>query len=107
MGTRMTGMPRSTTDTTDEQTFATPNVVGESETTMFFLHNGQARLDIFECGASTPTRSEMLTWNDGTDGGIIYSPDESVIGGPDGAVSSVDGGSVISVDDGSVISGRD
>jgi hypothetical protein len=45
-----------------EQTFATPNVVGESETTIFFQQNGQARLDIFECGASTPTSSKTITW---------------------------------------------
>jgi len=84
---------------TGEQTFAPPNVVGESETTMFFLHSGQARLDIFECGALSPTRSTTLTWNDGPDAGIVYSSDGSLLSRPDGAV--------ITANDGSVIAGHD
>jgi hypothetical protein len=83
---------------TGEQTLAPPNVAGESESTIFFLHSGQARLDIFECGATSPTRSTTLTWNE-TDAGIIYGPDGSAISGADGAV--------VTFDDGSVISGHD
>ena len=66
---------------------------------MFFLHSGQARLDIFECGATTPSSSKTISWNDGTDAGVIYGPDGSVIHGGDGAV--------IDVEDGSVTGGQD
>jgi hypothetical protein len=92
---------------TGEQTFSTPNVAGGSESSMFFSGNGEARLDLFECGSTTPTSSKTITWYDGTDGG------PGVVVGRDGAVSGVDGAAVVGRDatvaglDGAAIDGHD
>jgi hypothetical protein len=55
--------------TTGEQTFQTPDVAAVSESSIFFLQSGQARLDLFECGSATPTSSRTISWSVG-DGGL-------------------------------------
>ena len=44
------------------ETFQTPDVAAVSESTIAFFESGQARLDIFECGATTPTSSKTISW---------------------------------------------
>jgi hypothetical protein len=74
-------------DMTGEQTFSAPNVVGESESSMFFSGNGRARLDLFECGAATPTRSKTITWYE-SDAGTDAAGDRVF----DGAAIAGEGG---------------
>ena len=87
--------------TTGEQTFSAPNVAGESESSMFFYGNGQARLDLFQCGS--PIRSTTITWSDGTDGGpgVVVGRDAAVFGldaapvvGRDAGVAALDGAAI-------------
>jgi hypothetical protein len=89
--------------TTGEQTFSAPNVAGESESSIFFYGNGQARLDLFECGSTTSIRSKTITWSDGTDGGpgVVVGRDAAVAGldaapvvGGDAAVAGLDGAAI-------------
>jgi hypothetical protein len=47
--------------TTGEQTFKTRNPY-TSEARMVFLGTGKARIDYFECGSSTPTRTKTIAW---------------------------------------------
>jgi hypothetical protein len=35
---------------------------GDNETRLAFQGTGQARIDVFECGSQTPTRSEVISW---------------------------------------------
>ncbi len=63
--------------TTGEQTFQTPDVAAVSESSIYFVGSGQARLDLFECGAATPTTSKTISWSAG-DAGL---PDGSVVDG--------------------------
>jgi hypothetical protein len=48
--------------TTGDESFQTPDVAAVSESTIAFFQSGQARLDIFECGAATPTSSKTISW---------------------------------------------
>jgi hypothetical protein len=53
--------------TTGEQTFQTPDVAAVSESSIFFVQSGEARLDVFECGSATPT-SRTISWSVGDAG---------------------------------------
>jgi len=37
-------------------------LIGDNETRLRFDGAGQARIDIYECDATAPTRSQILTW---------------------------------------------
>jgi hypothetical protein len=41
---------------------------GRIETRIFFLQRGEARIDLFECGAAAPTRTKNIQWTDVLDG---------------------------------------
>lgn len=47
--------------TTSEQVFMT-RLSTDNETRLAFQGTGQARIDVFECGSTTPTRSEIISW---------------------------------------------
>jgi len=47
--------------TTDEQTFKTQNPF-TSELRMTFAGTGAARVDFFECGSPSPTRTKNIAW---------------------------------------------
>jgi hypothetical protein len=52
--------------TTGTQTFGAPGVTGEFEESIFFAGTGQARVDLFECDASSPTLSKTISWGPAT-----------------------------------------
>jgi hypothetical protein len=52
--------------TTGTQTFGAPGVTGEFEESIFFAGTGQARVDVFECDASSPTLSKTISWGPAT-----------------------------------------
>jgi hypothetical protein len=82
--------------TGETQTFEAPQVTGEFEESMYFQGTGDAKVDVFECGAATPTVSKIISWSppDGGvplgDGGAPY--DASM--GDDAQVLPLDGGIV-------------
>jgi hypothetical protein len=45
-------------------------IPGEIEESIYFTGSAQARLDLFECGAATPTLSKMIGWGL-TDAGTV------------------------------------
>ena len=55
---------------TGEQVFMSQAGVLRPEIQLKFQGNGQARVDYFECGSPTPTRSKVITWSSAVDAGI-------------------------------------
>ena len=40
-----------------------PRFPGRNETRLLFRGGGRARIDYYECGSLTPTRTEVMVWN--------------------------------------------
>jgi hypothetical protein len=82
------------------ESFEAPNVTGEFEEAIYFQNSGRAKLDVYECGATTPTFSKTISWSlpDGEvpppsyDGGVVRG-DASPQPPSDGPIIIYDAGS--------------
>jgi hypothetical protein len=101
--------------TSNSQMFEAPNVTGEFEEALYFDYTGTARVDLFECGATTPSLSKTISWSSPDvppdDGGPGFPPDggfplDATVN-DDASPVPTDGGPIFLGDDAGLLIPRD